>query len=190
MGLTIHYRGTLRDSKHLELMLNDVVDICHDIGWKYMPLHRSNIMPVKGLVISPPGSESIWLTFLENGKMYDPTHFMFTGSPELEVIDEDMHTCLFTKTQYAGADVHMAIIKFFRYLKMKYLADFELQDESQFWETDDPSVCLIRFDQYDEIINNVNGYLNSIEEDPDNDSVASRMDKTLLRKGGLGMNMN
>lgn len=190
MGLTIHYRGTLRNTNHVKLMMDDLADICHDIGWHYMPIHRSNVMPVQGLVISPPGSEPLWLTFLENGKMYDPTHFIFTQHPDQEVIDEDMHTCLFTKTQYAGVDVHMAIIKFFRYLKMKYLDNFELQDESQFWETDDPSVCLIRFDQYDEIINTVSHYLNAIEDDPENESVSARMDETLLRRGGLGMNMN
>mgnify|MGYP003505950649 FL=1 len=78
MGLTISYRGTLRKPDELELFLEDIADICMEIGWASMPIHRSNIMPVQGVQITPAGSESIWLTFLPNGRLYDPTHFIFT----------------------------------------------------------------------------------------------------------------
>ena len=145
MGLTISYRGTLRKPDELELFLEDIADICMEIGWASMPIHRSNIMPVQGVQITPAGSESIWLTFLPNGRLYDPTHFIFTRHPDKEVVDEEKHKRIFTKTQYAGVDTHMAIIKFFRYLRMRYFEDFELRDDSQYWETNDISVCLKNF---------------------------------------------
>ncbi|HQW26594.1 MAG TPA: hypothetical protein PLV75_11560 [Saprospiraceae bacterium] len=193
MGLTISYRGTLRKPDELELFLEDIADICMEIGWASMPIHRSNIMPVQGVQITPAGSESIWLTFLPNGRLYDPTHFIFTRHPDKEVVDEEKHKRIFTKTQYAGVDTHMAIIKFFRYLRMRYFEDFELRDDSQYWETNDISVCLKNFGVIDQDLYGLPGIFESLEddeEDGDDDSAADRMDEALLGRGGFGINLN
>ena len=67
MGLKISYRGQLRDPNELDSFLDDVYDICIEIGWHFMPIHRSNVMPTKGIMNTPPGSEAIRLTFLAGG---------------------------------------------------------------------------------------------------------------------------
>jgi len=192
MGLTIYYRGTLRNPIEIETLLKDVNDICMEIGWRSMPIHRSNIMPAQGIVITPEGSESIWLTFLANGRMYDPGHFLYTRHPEQEKVDEEKHKWNFTKTQYAGVDTHMAIIKFFRYLSMKYFEEFELKDESQYWETNDPSVCLYHFGGMEVDMESPSLLINSIEdlEEDDSESSAELMDDLLLKRGGLGISLN
>ena len=202
MGLTICYRGTLRKPNDIEAFLEDVADICMEIGWHYMPIHRSGIMPAQGLMITPAGCEPIWLTFLLNGNMYDPSHFIYTTRPELEVVNEEMRKWIFTKTQYAGVDTHMAIIKFFRYLCMKYFDEFELRDESKYWETDDMTVCLDRFGVIDISIDPLSGIFGSLDDEyddefdddeydeKDEEDESERMDEVLWRRGGWGMSLN
>src|SRR5688572_11152687 len=130
MGLSIYYRGRLRSPDLISSFIEDIMDICLEIGWKYQPIHQSNIMPAKGLLIEPLGSESIVLTFLEDGMLYDCMHFIYTSNPEKEKIDDRTNSWVCTKTRYAGADAHMAIIEMFRYLKAKYFSEFELRDDS------------------------------------------------------------
>jgi hypothetical protein len=198
MGLKISYRGNLRDPNELESLLDDVYDLCIEIGWHFMPIHRSNIMPTRGIMITPPGSEPIWLTFLSNGKIYDPAHFIYNSHPELENVNEELGQWVVAKTQYAGVDTHMAIIKFFRYLSMKYFESFELRDDSQYWETDDMAVCLNRFNEFNMAINKLGEFLDSNSADDDDfedeeddlDSASSRMDEALMRKGGMGAGLN
>ena len=210
MGLTICYRGALRNPNDIEAFLEDVADICMEIGWHYMPIHRSSVMPAKGVMITPAGSEPIWLTFLLNGNLYNPSHFIYTTRPELEVVNEEMRTWIFTKTHYAGVFTHMAIIKFFRYLRMKYFEDFELQDDSKYWETYDMPVDLNHFGKVAKdidllagmsgLLDDVCGYVGDDEyddefdddeyDDEDEEDESERMDEVLWRRGGLGMTMN
>ena|SRR5688572_14892374 len=199
MGLRISYRGNLRDPNELDSLLDDVYDICIEIGWHFMPIHRSSIMPTRGIMITPPGSEPIWLTFLTNGMLYDPAQFIYSSSPELEHVNEEHGQWITFKTQYAGVDTHMAIIKFFRYLSLKYFESFELRDDSQYWETDDVAVCLNRFNEFTMAINVLGEFLDSnsadddedIEDDEDDlDSASNRMDEALMRKGGMGAGLN
>ncbi len=211
MGLTICYRGTLRNPNNIEVFLEDVADICMEIGWHYMPIHRSSVMPAQGMMITPAGSEPIWLTFLQNGNLYDPSHFIYTTRPELEVVNEEMRKWIFTKTQYAGVFTHMAIIKFFRYLRMKYFEEFELQDESKYWETYDMPVELNRFgvvdiefdplagmselfgDEYDDECDDECDDEYDDEDDneyDDEEDESERMDEVLWRRGGMGMSLN
>ncbi len=197
MGLKISYRGNLRNPNELESLLDDVYDLCIEIGWHFMPIHRSSVMPTRGIMITPPGSEPIWLTFLANGKLYDPAHFIYNSHPELEIVNEDLGQWIIVKTQYAGVDTHMAIIKFFRYLSLKYFESFELRDDSQYWETDDVAVCLIRFDEFSIAINKLGEQLgldddddDDFEEEDDEDSASNRMDEALTRRGGMGVGLN
>lgn len=198
MGLKISYRGQLRDSNELDSLLDDVYDICIEIGWHFMPIHRSNVMPTKGIMITPPGSEAIWLTFLASGMLYDPTHFIYNSCPEQESVNEEHGQWITVKTHYAGVDMHMAIIKFFRYLSLKYFESFELHDDSQYWETDDVAVCLIRFDEFSLAINRLGEHLGLDDDDDDDaeedeedlDSASSRMDEALVRRGGTGVGLN
>ena len=192
MGLTICYRGTLRNPDQLTFFLDDVADICMEIGWASMPIHRSDIMPARGVMLMPAGSEPLWLTFLTNGNLYNPTHFIYTRHPEMESINEEKHSRIFTKTRYAGADMHMAIIKFFRYLSKRYFIDFELYDPSQYWETNDTALCLTHFGVIDDGYYVMPGVFESDEddEDDDDDSASDRMDEALEGRGGFGINLN
>ncbi|MGE5395293.1 MAG: hypothetical protein ACM3P1_11145 [Candidatus Saccharibacteria bacterium] len=56
------------------------------------------------------------------------------------------------KTQYAGIDIHRNVIQLFRYLNEKYLADFTLTDEGEYWETNDETVLKENFKRYTDLI--------------------------------------
>jgi len=43
---------------------------------------------------------------------------------------------------------------FVRYLNGKYLSDFQMQDESGYWETGDESVMQANFRKYDALLDN------------------------------------
>ncbi|MBK9983899.1 MAG: ribonuclease E inhibitor RraB [Saprospiraceae bacterium] len=201
MGLSIYYRGNLRDPDAAEALITDAMDICHEIGWRYFPIHRSEIMPVEGLFITPEGSESIDLTFLSNGRLYNAAHLLFTRHPEQEIVEEEKHKWIFTKTGYAGSDTHMAIIKFLRYLSQKYFSDFELKDDSLYWESNDVDDCRHRFGESIEAIDMINkarGLMGHdlVEEypeeddDDDNESASDDMEELLMRKGGYNFTPN
>jgi|GEM_PF-1078219 len=199
MSLTISYRGNLCNPNELDNFLGDVFDLCMEIGWNYIPVHRSSVMPAKGIMITPQGCETIVLTFLANGKIYNPFHFIYTEHPEKEIVNEEKHQWIHVKTRYAGVDTHVAIIKFFRYLSTKYFEAFEIHDPSGYWETDNVAVC---FNQFGEFSNPHEIVGASMEDDDDEDeyeyedndddleSVSSRMDEALLGRGWLGMSLN
>ncbi len=202
MGLSIYYRGTLRHPDVAETLITDVIDICHEIGWRYHPIHRSDIMPVQGLFITPEACESIDLTFLPGGRLYNCAHFLFTRHPEEETVDEDKHKWISTKTGHAGSDTHMAIIKFLRYLSEKYFSDFELKDDSHYWESNDTDNCRYHFGETKEAIemmNTARGLMghDPIEEDPDDEaddddfeSASNEMDEILMKRGGYNVKLN
>ena len=78
------------------------------------------------------------LTFLSNGLLYSP--FAYNDDPDNPVVS--------TKTQYAGLEAHIAVIKLLAYLKQKYFARFDLMDEGYYWETNDLEALRQQFDRY------------------------------------------
>jgi len=190
MGLTISYRGNLRNPNELESFLDDVFDLCREIGWHYMPIHRSSIMPAKGIMITPQGCETIVLAFLDNGKIYDPFHFIYTVHPEKEIVNEERHQWIYVKTRYAGVDTHVAIIKFFRYLSTKYFETFEMHDPSGYWETENVADCFDHFGHISDVLEFMDNSMDDDEDEDDEESASNRMDEALMRRGGLGIGLN
>jgi len=70
---------------------------------------------------------------------------------------------LSTKTQYAGIEIHKLIIHLFKYLSGKYLQDFILSDEGQYWETGDEKLLQDTFKRYTDLIES---FASSIENYP------------------------
>ncbi|HZV69293.1 MAG TPA: hypothetical protein VFG10_07110 [Saprospiraceae bacterium] len=46
-----------------------------------------------------------------------------------------------TKTHFAGAGLHMQLITFIRFLSDTYFTTFGMYDESQYWQTNNKSIC-------------------------------------------------
>ncbi len=132
-----------------------------------------------GIDVSPEGSEPISFCFLSNAKMSSIMQLACWGKYENETQfeiqtdtqDEDgqwksenktltitkddavsyLYQCS-SKTQYAGAAIHEMIIGLIRYVSKEYLSDFELADETLFWETGDRALLLANFERSDSLI--------------------------------------
>ncbi len=70
---------------------------------------------------------------------------------------------LSTKTQYAGIEIHKLVIHLLKYLSEKYLQDFALMDEGEYWETGDEKLLGDAFKRYTFLIES---FTSSIENYP------------------------
>ncbi len=187
MGLTIHYCGKLRNPVSLPSLITEAKDISESMHWPYEVIERLPDVPVEGILISPNGSEPLWLTFHEAGFMCNPLLYSYVMEVEGKGIPEDAEQWLFTKTQYAGVEAHMALIKLLRHLSQKYFEKFELHDESLYWETGDEAQCRQIFGKYDQMMSMVGGALDDMNIDPgeSQESVIAKIEKMLEEKFGM-----
>jgi hypothetical protein len=184
MGLTIHYSGTLRNPELLPTLIQEATDIAESLKWPYEIIEKDPDIPVEGILISPEGSEPLWLTFHEQGFMCNPMLYSYVMKVEGKGIPTEAEQWLFTKTQYAGVEAHIAMIKLLRYLSQQYFERFELHDESQFWETNDEVLCREIFAKYDFMMNAVGEALEEMEIDPNasQETVIGMIEKMLGEK--------
>lgn len=187
MGLSIHYSGKLRNPDVLPELIKEAADIAESMKWDYQFIDPAPGIPVSGVIMAPEGSEPLWLTFHKEGFMCNPILFEYVLEKEGKEIPGDAEQWLFTKTQYAGAEAHMALIKLMRHLSQKYFEKFEMYDESHYWETDDEATCLARFGEYDRIMGMVGDALESLKIDPAEspESVATKIEKLLNEQFGM-----
>ncbi len=187
MGLTIHYSGKLRNPDALPALIDEAIDISKSLHWPYDLIEASPDIPVSGILVAPEGSEPLWLTFHREGFMCNPMLFEYVMKVEGKEIPADAEQWLFTKTQYAGVEAHIAMIKLLRYLSEKYFERFELHDESKYWETNDESVCRARFGEYDRVLSMVGDALEGMEIGPEEsqESVIAKIEKMLEEKFGM-----
>jgi hypothetical protein len=187
MGLTIHYSGTLRNPELLPSLIREAVDVAESMKWAYEFIHPAPGIPISGVIVAPEGSEPLWLTFHRDGFMCNPVLFEYVLEKEGQEIPADAEQWLFTKTQYAGVEAHIALIHFIRHISQKYFDRFELHDESRYWETSDEALCREIFGKYDEMMDMVGAALDEMEIDPDEsqESVIAKIEKMLTERFGM-----
>ena len=170
MGLTIHYHGRIADKQKLPQLIEEIEEISKVHGWNYHILERefpTGDYPedehdgnLYGIVFNPPGSEPVSFTFLRNGRMCGPMQLNCWG----ESTNEKERRYLYmnsTKTQYAGSDIHKMVIGIFRYIVPRFLSDFEMMDEAEYWETNDAKLLVENFRINTELIN---GFADALSE--------------------------
>ena len=179
MGLSIHFKGELRDMKQLSAFVEEVEDIANSLDWKshridrVMELEESCLLEeqrteggirIRGIHITPPDCETLCLTFAPSGKMMSLLGVLSAAKmyPEFDFV-----YWLHTKTQYAGIEVHIAVISLLRYLEKKYFQSFEVSDEGEYWESNDVDLLTQRFDEYTKLIAAVKGALEKAAIPPD-----------------------
>ncbi|HHH54699.1 MAG TPA: hypothetical protein ENK91_13640 [Bacteroidetes bacterium] len=193
MGLSIAYTGRLKEAKVLPDMIEEIVDIVKIYDWQYTvfedkypedKFYDTSYEDVYGIIFSPPKSEPVFLTFLFDGRMVDPFLLKFIKNDE-ERQKKDKFW-VFTKTQYAGIEVHKVIIRLFRYLSDKYLDDFEMSDDSRYWETDDEAVLQESFERFDFIMDKFAEALDEFDagETTDKESLVKKLLEYLKNKFG------
>jgi hypothetical protein len=171
MGLTIHYRGKLKNANDLKSLIDDVKDVAIAERWDYFVfedqfennsfseiIDRENLY---GIMITPPKSEPFSMSFLSNGRMSSILNF---NVMQLEnEINEDLVYAVFTKTQYSGYENHKKLILLLDFISKRYLEDFECIDDGYYWESRDEDLLKKTFEKYTNLID---GFTSSIEMIP------------------------
>jgi hypothetical protein len=156
MGLTIHYSGRINPEASLESLIGECLEFANVFHWKYhiferefpqVPFPDDYNDNIYGISISPPESEPLWFTFLSNGKMSGPAQLQFFGKNS-EKENLSFLYSLFTKTQFAGPEIHILVIEIFRHISKKYLLDFTMSDEGKYCETGNREELETIFKQY------------------------------------------
>lgn len=195
MGLSIHYRGRIRDYAEIVTLVKEVEDVCIGLDWvcQVFETDKSLLKPgetadrycpydVKGVAITPPECEPVFLTFLPDGTLCSPVKLIFYDPEVNDLMIEVVHT----KTQFAGPEIHIALIKLLRYLTNKYFESFQLDDEGYYWETGDKQVLAGRFGTYNSLLGSLSAAMKNIETVPGEsaESLADRVEKILKNKFG------
>ena len=172
MGLSIHYNGKIKDTNLVPQLLEEVQDICNTLQWKYQMIDQR---PAKGICFTPEECEVLFLTFSETGEICSPLLLHYNIHPA---------TTISVKTQFAGMEVHITIIKVFQYLKAKYFSEFEMYDEGGYWQSNDESVLHGRFTRYNFLLDAVAEALESFEskEGESTESLADRLEVFLKQR--------
>jgi len=159
MGVTIHYGGRLRDTAGLPDLVQELQVACGRLGWPYRLVdervvgvaehHTYNHDPDdtvhvtvettplddrwRGVVIHPPGCETLFLTFNRKGELivYDAPW----GEPDSPG-RYHARTYVWVKTQFSDPDIHIAVCSLLRIVE-KYAAEWEVTDEGDYWESGD-----------------------------------------------------
>jgi len=172
MGLTIYYNGTFNSKASLPAMIEEVKDIAEVHNWPYH-IYETDFPgydftnhafdgKVYGISFTPPESETVCLTFLSNGRLSNAVWLNWLNSEG----SQDYLYMPFTKTQYAGWQIHQQIIHILQYVSKKYFQHFNVDDEGMYWETGDVNMLQERFKQYSSLINKFSSGLEMIPINP------------------------
>jgi hypothetical protein len=180
MGLSIYYKGRIRDRALLPQLTEAVIDVCETMGWDLLRFDKPD---ANGVAFTPPGCELISLTFDLQNQITD-VRLVLAGL-------EPIINGVIVKTQYAGVDAHRAVIRFFRWLAKEYFDEFEMFDESRYWETGDEEVLLETFARYDMLINSVATALENfpVENDEATPQMADRLARFLQDQFGTDVRL-
>jgi hypothetical protein len=72
--------------------------------------------------------------------------------------DKTSHEYLYmvsVKTQFAGWQTHLFIVGLLKYLSKKYFSEFIVNDEGNYWETNDEETLKQNFSRYTTLLNSV-----------------------------------
>jgi hypothetical protein len=174
MGLSIHYKGQLRDKASLPLLIEEVADIAKIQKWKYRVLEpafpinppaKENFNELYGICFTPPECETMSLCFLSTGQLVSVAtwHLFSKGSfTRKELLEYSVSV----KTQFAGDVIHKIIIHLMDYISKKYLSHFEMMDEGGYWETRDEKLLRKKFAFLTKMIDKLSGAIEGIPLKP------------------------
>lgn len=152
MGVCINYRGTLKSPKKVFEFIEEIEDICKILEWRYTIIDEDWTKPsdirftndpitqeleivgnayLKGIIFTPPDCESMQFLFDDKGKMTDLTQKAIENS-----FKKERSVYQWTKTQFAGAEVHITLIGLLKYIKKAYMPNLTVKDEGEYWETE------------------------------------------------------
>lgn len=175
MGITIFYRGTLRDVFQLPQLVSQIEMACGRLQWPYqliderilgtaeryrtIDLETDDGIPtstfeiylegvddhLRGIIVGPPGCESLHLTFGRTGRLID-----YGPLPP----EDDKPGCyglimetLWTKTQFSSPELHIQVCELLRIVE-PFMAVWEVIDEGNYWGQWDETILRATWAKY------------------------------------------
>lgn len=143
MGITIHYRGTLKSEQDYLTVVG--------IGREFAKR--------KGVVVFELDVQQKELIRCKDGEVkcyQSPVRgILFCLHPSAEPIvlqfDSDNYLCESCKTQYAGISTHLEVLHFLQEIE-PHFHNFNVFDEGEFWDTGDRELLEANFSQMDAAI--------------------------------------
>ena len=163
--------------------LEEVKEISETLGWTS---HVIDDKDLKGISFAPARSEAVFLTFDHNNRLLSPMNILVKEIYDGVRFDKELIFTTSVKTQCAGPDAHIAVIKLLKYIAAKYLENFTLSDEGNYWETGDEKILYAQFKKYEDALNFVQEALQDLNAVPGEtaSSLAERIEQILKRKFG------
>lgn len=183
MGLSIHYSGYIFNKEMLDPLIDEVSEICKTLDWDS---HVFEDDEIKGVSFAPKGSEPVFLTFNNAGRMQSPVSIIAKDIYGGVGLDLELMFTISTKTQFAGIDAHISIIRLLKHLSKKYFRGFILKDEGSYWETGGEKILQQQFDNYNAAMDI---FCKELQDLPaisgeSQESIADRLEKLLRKKFG------
>ncbi|WP_373494653.1 hypothetical protein [Aquiflexum sp.] len=177
MGITIHYQGKIKSPQLLPQLIEEVRDIAEENKWKYH-IFESELPEegfdkdsfedeLYGITFTPPECEMVDFTFLSSGKLCSVVGKIYFEDEQNDIFIEWNSV----KTQYAGPQIHIILVHLLEHIATKYLTDFKVIDEGEYWETRDEKLLGKKFDFLTGILRSMESNLEMIPKKPDEDLV-------------------
>lgn len=157
MGLSIHYHGRFSKQAGLGRMVEEVRDIAAVFQWPYK-IFETEFPPgaletaaydgaIYGISVTPPECETLFLTFLSNGRMSTSWALLLLDKMNSAPTDAYLYH-VSVKTQFAGKEMHKLILNLLHHISGKYFSEFHLDDEGGYWNTWDEAILDAAFERY------------------------------------------
>lgn len=211
MGITIHYNGHVERARLTE-MLDAAQLYCAEQRWAVLETEeriighierivetREPIIKIQGegfgegksiaqlfplddtlrglLITIHSESDPVWLTFNEAGEM---VYYMALN----DAGEYWENKSLFTKTQSAGVDAHIALCEFLHWLNDTYMPDLHVYDESNFYESGDAQKLPRAFDTLNSALDQMQAALENMDSDDPRGARMRAMMDTFLPESG------
>ena len=131
MGITINYKGSIKNLSLINQLQHEMVDICQSMNWEYQLLNEdlskpcdatlihtdgvANIeghIPLRGItIVIDSKNEALDLQFNPEGNL---SSFMLEIMKNDGTINKN-HNWIFIKTQFGTVDAHITTVKLLRY---------------------------------------------------------------------------
>ncbi len=195
MGITIHYHGKLANPRALDALLDDARLFCRARGWEWQDIDDRVIGTVerwmreeskgeqvvtrnfpiddtlRGIIVNPhPESEGVWLIFNGAGELC-------SYMPQNESDHYWENKFLFTKTQFAPIENHIAVCELLEMIRDKHFPTLEVSDEGEYWQTKDRA----RLEQQFALLNSLMNRVEKMLKDPERE-LSQEIQKTLDEK--------
>jgi hypothetical protein len=135
MGVTISYRGSLKDLDRVEDFEDRALDLALELGGQAR-IWRTNSdndprRTVRGILLNLyPGQETTSLLIAPEGWLINLVEIEEAEKGQLA----EPPWC-FVKTQFGPIEGHVALVEMLAALQREFLPDLEVHDEGEYWET-------------------------------------------------------